>query len=239
MSVPVWTGAPPRAAQARAFFWAHPEWWCLGLSAAAWAAMIHHGLAHWGHAHHARASAAGEWLHWMEMVAAMMLPLALGPVRAAAFRSLRSRRHRAIGVFLLGYLAPWALLGGAVAGLRGVAWTHTHGVAAAAFALAAAWTLAPAHGRALVACHRSVPLAPSGWRADADGLRFGVVVGAACAASCWATMLACALTGHDLPAMLGGAAIGALERASFRPRTAAAAVASLVLAAGYAIAALV
>jgi predicted metal-binding membrane protein len=241
VSVPAWTGE--RAAlsgRVREFFWAHPEWWCVAVSAAAWAAMLQHGL-HGHGACHARQPPGREWLQWMEMIAAMMLPLVLGSVRAAGFRSLRARRHRAIGLFLLGYLAPWGLLGVAVIGLRALdvtGATHTHAAAAVAFALASAWMIAPAHRRALAACHRSVPMAPSGWRADVDALRFGASVGLACMVSCWAVMVACAITGHGLPAMIGGAAIGVLERRAFRPRIRAAAAATLLLSVGYAVAAL-
>jgi len=55
--------------------------------------------------------------------------------------------------------------------------------------------------------------------------------------SCWALMLSCMVTGHSLPAMVGCAAIGAVERLSFRlplrgvfAATAALAVSYLVLA---------
>jgi predicted metal-binding membrane protein len=177
---------------------------------------------------------------WLAMVVAMMLPLQLDAVRVAAFRSLRRRRQRAAALFVLGYLAPWAALGAAVAWLRSASWpaAHADAAAAAAFALAALWTLTAARRRALVACHRTVPLAPTGWRADRDCVGYGARVGAACAASCWATMLGCALTGHALLAMVGGAAIAARERLAFRTPHRTVLVATAGLAAWYALAAL-
>ena len=85
------------------------------------------------------------------------------------------------------------------------------------FAIAAVWQLAPIRLRALRACHRSVPLAPRGWRADADCLRFGWLTGGQCVLSCWALMLACVLAGHTLLAMVGVAAIGVAERYFVQP----------------------
>jgi Predicted metal-binding integral membrane protein (DUF2182) len=199
------------------FFWGHPEWWAVAMAVLAWGAMIVHGVTHWGHTHHTHMTPSEEMAHWALMVAAMMLPLLLEPLRVAAFRSLRVRRHRAMAAFLAGYFAPWIVLGLPVITLHRWAWTHTHAAAAAAFALAAIWVAIPLRRHALVACHRTVPLAPVGWRADRDCLRYGCIIGGACVATCWPLMLACTLTGHALPAMLGGAAVGAVERLSFRP----------------------
>lgn len=223
---------PGAAALARRFFWAHPEWWCVGGAGIALAAMVAFGLRHRGHAQCACASMsdAQTWLHWMLMVAAMMVPLSLGAVRHAAFRSLRERRHRAMAIFLIGYGAPWAALGLVSVAIRALPWAGRPIAPAAAFAVAALWAMAPLRKRALLACHRTLPLAPRGWRADADCLRFGAVVGGACAATCWATMLACAVAGHSLLAMSGGTAIGALERLSFRSPARAVALATLGLA---------
>jgi hypothetical protein len=211
------------------FAWAHPEWWCVALSIGAWALMIVHAVQHWGHAHHHMMSFSEEMIHWTAMIAAMMLPLTLAPVRVTAFRSLKARRHRAIVGFLMGYFAPWILLGVPVALFRRLSFTHTHGAAAMAFALAALWLWLPARRIALVECHRTMPLAPTGIRADGDCLRFGWLIGIACVITCWPLMVACSLTGHALPAMVGGAIIGALERVGFRPRKWAVLVGTLVL----------
>src|SRR5689334_20092293 len=83
-----------------------PEFWMLAVSAAAWFAL----LAQTGtHLHYSSISA--NWLHWMLMVVAMMLPLQIQGIRLTAERSLWSRRHRSILGFLLGYLAVWAVPG--------------------------------------------------------------------------------------------------------------------------------
>jgi hypothetical protein len=170
---------------------------------------------------------------WMWMIAATMLPLALNAVRLTAARSLWPRRHRAIAGFLAGYFAPWLQLGIAVALLRQEPWTHTPAAAGLCFAVAAVWQQTPMHRRALAACHRTLPLAPVGWRADRDCLRFGGTIGAACVWSCWPLMLACAFTGHSLVAMSSGMALSLAQRWSFRPRPNAIASATLLLASYY------
>jgi predicted metal-binding membrane protein len=148
------------------------------------------------------------------MVAAMMFPVVLGPVRIAAARSLWSRRHRAVAGFLTGYVALWTIVGVPVAGLAILARGRLSPVAAAAagFAIAVAWQLTSAKRRALSSCHRTIPLAPDGWRADAGCVRFGWIVGGQCVLSCWALMLACVLSAHSLAAMAGLGAAGAAER---------------------------
>ena len=80
----------------RRFGWRHPEWWTLGLSALAWVSLLshepdaegHHQL----HYYHGASTLNGSmllrelWL-WVLMVAAMMLPLLVTPVRVVAARS--------------------------------------------------------------------------------------------------------------------------------------------------------
>lgn len=222
---------PGRAAALRRIAWERPEWWVLALAAAVWAVMIRHAIQHGEHAHHHVMTAPEEILHWLLMVVAMMAPLLLDSVRTVAFRSYRRRRHIAIATFLAGYLAVWLLAGLPVALIRAFAWSHTHGAAAAAFVVAALWSLSGPHARALSACHGTRPLAPEGWPATRDAVAYGMWIGRACVVSCWPLMLACTLTGHSLIAMVGGAAIGALERLSFRPPTRMVALATLGLAA--------
>lgn len=224
----------PAAVTVQYFFWLHPEWWCVGLCGFAWAVMLLHGGQYAGHGIHHRMSFAPELLYWMWMAAAMMLPLALNAVRVTAARSLWSRRHWAMAGFLAGYFAPWLAAGVAAAGLREASWTHTYAAPALGFAAAALWQRTPAHRRALTACHRTLPLAPAGWRAHRDCLRFGGTIGAACVTSCWPLMLGCAFAGHSLIAMAGGMVVGAWERRWFRPRTRAAAAVTLAIASYYA-----
>jgi predicted metal-binding membrane protein len=202
----------------RRFVWLHPEWWSAALCVGAWIAMAVHGLGSAAHGPHHALSYSNEVALWLLMIAAMMLPVMLETLCATATRSLWRRRHRAIAGFLVGYFTPWLALGVVAAGLRGAAWTHTDAAPAFGFAVAALWQSTPPYRRAVAACERRLPLAPDGWRADRDCLRFGGAIGRACVASCWALMLGCALSGHGIIAMAGGMAVTAVERRSFRPR---------------------
>ena len=227
-----------RASVARSlhcFFWLHPEWWTVALCAIGWTAMLLHGWQHAGHGVHHWMTLTQELLYWLLMVAAMMLPLVVDRVRVTAVGSLWARRHRAMAGFLAGYFAPWLVLGVVAAGLRQASWTHSYAIPALSFAVAALWQLTPMHRRALVACHRRRPLAPVGWQADRDCLRFGGLIGLACVSSCWPLMLACTLAGHGLIAMTGGMALGAAERWSFRPPRRAVLAGTLALVGYYAV----
>jgi hypothetical protein len=235
--------AEPLTARLERFRWRHPEWWTLAISAFAWApivigagtshappdaAALHHGA----HAAAAPSSwtiaAAGGWL---VMIAAMMLPLLVDAVRTTAARSLWPRRDRAIALFLTGYAAPWMLTGaGVLVAARALAPVSPRW-AAAAFAAAALWQLTPAKKRALLSCHRTMPLAPRGRRADRDCLRYGWTVGRHCVTSCGMMMAACALASHAVVAMAGVTAIAAVERRMprLRPRVTAAALIALAV----------
>jgi predicted metal-binding membrane protein len=235
----------------KAFAWRHPEWWSLAASAAAWVLLVARassalgsgGAGHAAHQHGAAMVSAGHglaWatasLDWVLMIVAMMVPLVVAPIRTSAARSFWSRRHRAIGGFLLGYLAAWALLGvfanGVVTLLAAGESFPPPAAAALAFAAAAAWQLTVFKDRALRGCHRTMPLAPSGWRADRDCLRYGWSIGCRCLVSCGALMVACVLAGHGMVAMTAAAAVGAAER--YAPgadrRLAALAIATIALA---------
>jgi predicted metal-binding membrane protein len=226
--------------------WRHPEWWSLGLSVGAWlllattsasagdlAAAHHHagsaaaaitGLTG-GMAATVLTGSAAAWipgvLGWLTMVVAMMVPLVLAQIRFAAARSLWRRRHRAIVGFLVGYLGTWLVVGLGAVGLSvalqaddrvAASW-----VAALGFVVAAAWQLSPIKWRALRGCDRTNPLAPHGWRADRDCVRYGWLVGGQCLLSCWALMLACMLAGHGVLALAGVTIVTAAERYLARP----------------------
>ena len=157
---------------------------------------------------------------WAFMVVAMMVPLVVEPIRTTAARSLWRRRHRAIALFLTGYLTTWIGAGVAailLARLLGLSEESPRLLVAAGFALAAGWQLSPAKRRALNACHRTVPLAPHGARADRDCLRHGAWTGARCVTSCWPLMLACALAGHAPAVLLGVTLMLTGERYLRRP----------------------
>lgn len=170
------------------------------------------------------------------MVVAMMPPLVLGAIRATSRGSLWCRRNRAIGVFLVGYLSPWLILGLVVAAMTAELGLGDRSglpaLAAVGFGVAAAWQITSVKRRALWSCHRTAPLAPDGWRANRDCIHYGWDIGKRCLVSCWALMLACALAGHSLPAMVCAGGLAAAERYTARPRL-------LVIAGGLAVVAFV
>lgn len=183
-----------------------------------------------GHTHQAMAAAvlpggqavwATEAFWWLIMVVAMMFPVVIDPIRTTATRSLWHRRHRAIGGFLMGYLGPWMVFGVAVSvavfELRMQTGLEQAVAAPVGFGAAVLWQLTPTKHRAILACHRTLPIAPSGWRADRDCLRYGWVVGSSCLVSCWALMLACVLAEHSIPIMICATVVGWTERNRPRP----------------------
>jgi predicted metal-binding membrane protein len=194
-------------------------------------------------------AAAGAWV-WMvarphgghadvrwtgTMVAAMMLPLTIPHVRHVAQSSLWRRRHRGIAGFLAGYVAVWMLAMMAIVaalglGSRFAGWTVVAGVVTAAAVL---WEVAPGRRRLLHRCTRTVPLAPRGWRADADCARFGVLAGVSCVSVCWALMAACVVFSHSLGVMavLFGVQLSGRYRRDPSPVLAAVAVLGVCLAA--------
>lgn len=236
--------------------WRHPEWWSLSASVGAWLVILapevrsiwettsaHHqyaavSLSPWG-----GAAMADHIRHWLLMVVAMMVPLASQSVRTTAARSLWSRRHRAIAGFLAGYSFPWLLLGILVAvlteGLANVGGRFVPLGASVAFLIAAAWQLTTIKRVALTSCHQTRPLAPSGRKADRDCLRYGLRIGRHCMVSCGPMMLACALTGHSVLAMVYTSVLSAAERYGWRADEGRTCAALVALAIAYAIAAIV
>jgi len=200
----------------QSFFWLHPEWWTIGLASVAWAFMLPHTGPNSGHNAHHRMTVVEEIGNWMLMVAAMMLPLVRDAVRFTASASLWARRHRAILGFLLGYFLPWLAVAIVAAMLRQADWTHTDAAPALGFAAAALWQRTVMYRRAVLACHRTWPIAPLGWRADRDCLSFGSFIGLSCVRTCWPLMLACGFAGHSLIAMTGGVVIGFVDEWRYR-----------------------
>jgi predicted metal-binding membrane protein len=163
-----------------------------------------------------------EVAEWLLMVIAMMLPLACGSLRLTALASLWCRRDRALAGFVVGFLGPWLFTGILVAAMdlqlsRLASADAIPLLTCAALGCAAIWQLGPVKRRALVNCHQLLPLAPRGWRADRDCLRFGWTIGKACLTSCCLLMLACVISGHQFWTMLCVAGIGIAER--FHPRS--------------------
>ncbi len=209
----------------------HPEWWVLPVSAAGWAAMGPHLMGTGASCH--QVSFWADWRSWCLMVVAMMLPLMIESVRWVADRSFRSRQGRAMLSYVAGYLAAWAMAGLGVSWLLGFSWTHATWLPAAAFGLAAIWSLSPVYSWLMTRSHAVIPLAPSGWRADRDCLRLGMFQALPCLGTCGLLMIGCTLTGHGLVAMVGGAALGASERFSWRARPWLVPVGAVALAVWY------
>lgn len=181
--------------------WHHPEWPAALLAASAWAVLLAlHGPVSAAH----RAPEAGGAIHaaggWLAMVAAMMVPSTLPLVRHVAGNSLWRRRERAVAIVLAAYLVVWAAFGllavPLAASARRVLDVPTGLLTAVLLGGAAAWELTPTKQRALRACHRPVPIPPTGAKADLACARFGVRHARACMAGCWPVMLAMAVAGH-------------------------------------------
>jgi predicted metal-binding membrane protein len=218
------------AAIRRRLAWPHPEWWALALSAAAWLVIVATALftAASGDSHHASLSHSinltTSLKNWLLMTVAMMFPLSIGAIQATAHRSLWRRRHRAIAGWLVGYLAVWLLVGVTLWLISTLLLTRpmlaSRSVVAIAFLLAASWQVAPTRARALARCHHTQPIAPAGWRADYDCVRYGWTMGVWCSMTCGALMVACWLVGHGPPgviAMAFATLIGFTERYVARP----------------------
>jgi predicted metal-binding membrane protein len=215
------------------FFWSRPDWWAVAICCVAWIGVV---LGDWRQAKHGLGhimTLRDELMYWLLMIAAMMLPLTLNMVRHTATRSLWARRHRAIAMFVLGYFGPWLALGAIVAVARQWAWTHDYTAAALGFLGAGLWQLTSVHRRALIACHRTYPLAPVGLRADRDCFLFGSAVGRACLVSCGPLMIACALAGHGFVTMVGGLTLSIAERGFWGRGVRAAYVGSFAFSAYY------
>jgi len=223
------------------WFASHPEWWMLAISAGAWlvlasaaqqtmlpllciAASSGPNATSFPALRVAQTSSllASDLLYWVLMAAAMMLPLVVLPVRHVAFRSFQERRHRAIAEFVGAYIGVWMVGGLALLPVliaaEALGPTARPFIAAIGYAVAVAWQLTPFKSGALRRCHRTVPLSPGGWRADAACIQFGLGMGGSCLATCWALMAVPMLSSHGLAAMACIQAITIRERYQRRPR---------------------
>jgi predicted metal-binding membrane protein len=186
------------------FSWHHPEWWVVLAAAAAWMFMA--GMAPLHTSHTGIISGRGQvhgTLGMVAMVIAMMVPLTITNVRHVALSSLWRRRNRAIAAFLVGYLAVWIVVQTIIVGTwvllaAVVEWGVAGGVAIIAATL---WEVASINRQSLRRCHRTVPFAPRGWRADVDCVHYGVTTGFNCVMMCWALMVAATAFSHSLMVM--------------------------------------
>lgn len=148
-------------------------------------------------------------LGWALMVAAMMPPLVLDPLRHLRDRSFAWRRGRATALFGVGYAAVWMAAGAALQTLAlacRLATPEVWSPLLAGLAVATLWQASPAKQRCLNGCHRRPSLSAFGWAAERDALVFGMSHAAWCVGACWALMLLPLLvaTGH----LLAMAAVG-------------------------------
>lgn len=175
---------------------------------------------------------------WALMAVAMMAPTAMPAVRHTALTSLYWRRRRASLEFLVVFLGLWTAFSVLALGpLTTLDLAGSPLALPATLAAAALWQLTPLKLRALRACHRSRPLPPRGWRASLGVADFALYNGAACLASCWAMMVAAAVSGPGRLLWMGAitAAI-TVEKLDERPRTASRRLAALLAAAAVGVA---
>lgn len=138
---------------------------------------------------------------WLLMLAAMMSPVLIGPLRHLGARSLPGNRFVAQVLFVAGYAAIWSVAGVLLLALADVV-NRLGPSTAIAVGLAILWQLTPVKQRCLNGHHIRPSLAAFGVPAELAALRFGVRLGAWCIGSCWALMLLpLVLMDHQLMAM--------------------------------------
>jgi predicted metal-binding membrane protein len=139
----------------------------------------------------------GMWLGmWTLMCAAMMIPTVIPAIRHVAANSLRRRAGRSIAVLVGTYLAGWFVFGlVALALLTLVRWLDVPAwvMLLSVILIGILWLVLPVQRRFRWACHKSVPLPPTGWRAVRGCARFGCRQALACVGICWPLMLLMAL----------------------------------------------
>jgi predicted metal-binding membrane protein len=131
-------------------------------------------------------------LGWAVMLAAMMAPLLIAPVRHVRNSSFARARARAIALFVAGYAAVWMLAGvvlQALALAARLAAPESSAPLALVAMIALVWQFSPAKQRCLNRGHAHSELAAFGPAADIDALCFGLRHGVWCVGSCWALML--------------------------------------------------
>jgi predicted metal-binding membrane protein len=136
---------------------------------------------------------------WALMLAAMMLPLIVAPLRHVRDRSFARRRARAMLLFVAGYMAVWMTAGvGLLAMALAARWAAPAPLVCLGLAAATAmlWQVSPAKQWCLNRCHRRPRLGAFGAAANRDAFEFGLTNGMSCAGACWALMLLLLLLGH-------------------------------------------
>ena len=169
----------------------------LFVSAAAWMLLLFEPGGMAPHAHHSAAMVGSNALParafgWALMLAAMMGPLLIAPIRHVRDRSFARRRARAIALFVAGCLAVWMVAGIVLLGLasairQAVPESSVQLILAAVIALV--WQFSPVKQRCLNRGHVHPQMPAFGRAADIGAFRFGLTHGVWCAGSCWALML--------------------------------------------------
>jgi predicted metal-binding membrane protein len=210
----------------------HSQWWVAGGTAVAWLVLAFTGRSA---GHHTMSLPA-----WILMCVAMMTPLTLPAVRHLHRNSIRVRRRRAIGLFLVAYHGIWIAFGALLLGSAAVLELHMlapQWIAVTLLGVATVWQLTRAKRQALRACRRTIPLPPQGRKADIACVRFGAQQGWRCVVSGWPLMALMALVPLPLAVMAAAAAwmyaeeCTRLGRESVRQAAALFAVAAIAVAA--------
>jgi predicted metal-binding membrane protein len=204
------TGRPSAGRQATIALAWRPEWPLVVVVAMAWVALavIHASSSdQGGHGLHSAMSipvgvaiGGGALGGWALMSVAMMVPVTLPAVRHVGLNSIRRRRRWAMAVYVASYVAVWVLFGVlALALLWALRSTgpDERQLVVGALVIATLWQLTAWKRRAVLACQRTVPLPPTGWRADYGCAHFGVRQAGRCVISCWPLMLLMAVVGHS------------------------------------------
>jgi len=198
-----------------------PEWPVVMVVAMAWVALVVLYVssssqgAHTGYGSHgdpatlaAFGAATGGWTL---MSMAMMVPTTLPAVRHVGLNSIRCRRRWAMALYVASYLAPWVTFGMLalllVRALRS-AGPDEQQLLVGTLVIAVMWQLTKWKRRSVVACRRTVPLPPAGWRADCACARFGIRQAGRCVVSCWPLMLLMAVIGHGNVIIMAALTLG-------------------------------
>ncbi|WP_448953833.1 copper chaperone [Labrys neptuniae] len=155
--------------------------------------------------------------HWLAMVCAMMVPLALPMLTLIEARSLPSQRARALAAFLAGHVTIWFTAGALFYGVALAAVAMPTGVLMVTAALSFAWHMNPLRARMIMACHRTRPLASGGVAGLASAGSFGAGHGLHCVASCGHLMLPLLFINHGALLAVTTMAISLHERGLRRP----------------------
>ncbi|MVA23500.1 DUF2182 domain-containing protein [Agrobacterium vitis] len=162
-------------------------------------------------------SVTGVALSLMIMLIAMMSLILRDPIMHIWNRSLKRRRVRSLGLFLISYCGLWAVCAPLLVAvgilLRVAAIMADMPVLLLAASLVAFWQITPWKQHFLNLCHWTPRLSAFGWAADRDCLRYGLREAWLCVGTCWALMvLPFAVHDYHLLFMAAASAIMVSER---------------------------